>query len=161
LTMVMNRPEAKPKSMDSIYDWPIRYTGDGEVDDPDLYFYQWADDVRKELEPVYETLMNPLPDDPTLLDSAVTEKVEGWAPRVALLMVRAEWWLNNAKKAKWPAKTAGADGKATTEADRTAVYHEALADHRFVRDELENMLTRLIDRMRWAQSVRKVHNDAG
>ena len=75
-------------------------------------------------------------------------------------MVRAEWYLNKAKKTKWPAKNAGADGKSTTEADRAAIYADALADVRFVRDELENMLNRMDQRIRWGQSVRKVHSDA-
>lgn len=157
----MKLPERPPmKQMESIYDWPIEYRGDGGADDRDLYFYKWAEDVRSELEPVYTTLHTPLPDDPGLIDSRVTEEIEGWAPRVAFLMVRAEWWLNKAKKDKWPAKGMGADGKPTTEADRQAFYYDALADYRFVRDELETMLTRLVDRMRWAQSVRKVHADA-
>ncbi len=147
--------------MTDIYNWPIQYEGDGEPDDRDIYFYKWAEGVKQDLEPVYEELRTPLPGDAILLDSRITDSVEGWAPRVGELMVRAEWFLNKAKKDKWPSKSMGADGKATTEGDRTAIYHGDLADFRFVRDELENILNRLVDRMRWAQSVRKIHNDAG
>lgn len=157
----MRLPERPPvKEMQSIYDWPIQYEGDGEFSDRDVYFYRWASEVQEALKPVYDSLHEPLPHDPTLIDDTITDNIEGWAPRVAFLMVRAEWWLNKAKKDKWPAKGMGADGKPTTEADRQAFYYDALADYRFVRDELENMLTRLVDRMRWAQSVRKVHADA-
>jgi hypothetical protein len=146
------RPDTEVRD---IYDWPVKYTGNGEADDADLAFYQFAAAVQKELVPVYESIYKPLPDDPTLLDEVITNEIDGWAPRVAALMVRAEWYLNIAKKTKWPAKTAGADGKSTTEADRAAIYAEALADVRFVRDELENMLNRMDQRIRWGQSVRK------
>ncbi len=143
-----------------IYDWPIKYTGDGEADDQDVAFYQFAKATQDELIPVYDSIYKPLPDDPILLDEVITNEIDGWAPRVAALMVRSEWYLNKAKKTKWPAKSAGADGKATTEADRAAYYADALADVRFVRDELENMLNRMDQRIRWSQSVRKVHADA-
>lgn len=145
----------------SIYDWPIKYEGDGEADDNDLAFYKFATETQRELVPVYESLYKPLPDDPILLDEVITNEIDGWAPRVAFLMVRAEWFLNKAKKTKWPSKARpGADGKPPTEADRQAIYYDALADVRFVRDELENMLSRMDQRLRWGQSVRRVHADA-
>lgn len=155
------KDDVKPDTeVRDIYAWPVEYTGDGEADDKDLEFYKFAGAVQQELAPVYESIYRPLPDDPILLDEVITNEIDGWAPRVAALMVRAEWYLNRAKKFKWPAKTAGADGKSTTEADRAAIYAEALADYRFVRDELENMLNRMDQRIRWGQSVRKVHSDA-
>lgn len=151
------KPDVEVKD---IYNWPVKYEGDGEADDTDLAFYKFAAETQRELVPVYESIYKPLPDDPILLDEVITNEIDGWAPRVAALMVRAEWYLNKAKKTKWPAKTAGADGKSTTEADRQAIYYDALADFRFVRDELENMLNRMDQRIRWGQSVRKVHADA-
>ncbi len=152
------KPETEVKL---IYDWPVKYTGDGEADDTDVAFYQWAAAVQSELIPVYASLYKPLPDDPILLDEVITNEIDGWAPRVAALMVRAEHYLNVAKKTKWPSKNLPtADGKPPTEADRAAIYAERLADVRFVRDELENMLHRMDQRIRWGQSVRKIHADA-
>lgn len=152
------KPDTEVKS---IYDWPVRYTGDGEADDEDLAFYKFAAEVQRELVPVYESIYKPLPDDPILLDEVITGEIDGWAPRVAALMVRAEWYLQKAKGSKWPSKNIPtADGKPPTEADRTALYTDRLADYRFVRDELENMLNRMDQRIRWGQSVRKVHADA-
>ena len=156
------KDDPKPETeVASIYDWPIRYSGDGEADDTDIDFYRFAAASQRELVPVYESLYRPLPDDPILLDEVITSEIDGWAPRVAALMVRAEWYLNKAKKTKWPSKSmTTADGKPPTEADRQAIYYDALADYRFVRDELENMLNRMDQRIRWGQSVRKVHADA-
>lgn len=156
-----NYPESKPTFREvNVYSWPIGMPPLDEADEVDRAFYPFAFAVKKELTPVYEFMYEPMPDDPTLLDEKVTNDVEGWMPRVAALMVRAEWFLNRAKRTKWPAKFTGADGKPATEADRTSIYYDALADYRFVRDELETLLARMVDRMRWAQSVRKVHADA-
>lgn len=141
-----------------IFDWPIREPV--TMDEVDERFYPWARIIQAEIVPVRDSLYEPLPEDATLLDTKITTEIDGWAPRIAALMVRAEWYLNAAKKTKWPAKSFGPDGKPTTEADRKAEYDGALADYRFVRDELQNMLIRMVDRVRWAQSARKVHADA-
>jgi hypothetical protein len=159
----MNR-SFKPKDkaplaeIDNVYDWPIEEPE--EMDDIDRRFYPWARAVQHEVAEVRDMLYEPMSDDPQLIDTYVTEWIDGWAPRIAALTVRAEWYLNKAKKVKWPAKALGQDGKPNTEADRNAVYAERLADIRFVRDELENMLIRMVDRTRWAQSARKVQSEA-
>jgi hypothetical protein len=141
-----------------VYSWPIQEPE--TLDETDQRFYPWARAVQQELEAVREQLYEPMPDDPGLMTDYITDYIDGWAPRVAALVVRAEWHLNKAKKTKWPSKQSGPDNKPTTEADRTAVYAERLADYRFVRDELENMLIRMVDRTRWAQSARKSQAEA-
>ena len=159
----MNRsfkPPVKPPlaEIGDIYAWPIQEPQN--MDETDARFYPWVRAIQPELEPVRQAIYEPMSDDPKLIDDHITMFMDGWAPRVAALMVRAEWHLNKAKKTKWPLKSAGPDGKPSTEADRNAQYAEALADYRFVRDELENMLIRMVDRTRWAQSARKVQGEA-
>lgn len=152
------KDKAPMDEMLDIYSWPI--SEPDAPDETDQRFYPWVRAIQEELTAVREALYEPMPDDPQLMDSYITDFIDGWAPRVAALTVRAEWHLNKAKKTKWPKKSLGADQKPTTEADRTAQYADALADYRFVRDELENMLIRMVDRTRWAQSARKVQGEA-
>jgi len=140
-----------------IYRWPsfIRAT---ELDED---FADWAEAVQIELKPVAKTLSSPLPDDPLQLDQMVTRQIDGWLPRVAALAVVAEYYLSQAKLEKLPAKSRAADGKPlSTEADRHAAQEALLGQYRFVRDLLDSYVFSMKDRVRWAQSVRKVHGEA-
>jgi hypothetical protein len=125
----------------------------------DLFFASWAYKVRSELASVYETMAHPMPDDPRQLDALVTQEIDGWLPRVAALAVKAEYFLNEAKARHWPAAY-DIEGTKLTVADRETLYDSRLAPYRFVRDELDMLTKRMVDRVRWAQSVRKVQADA-
>lgn len=138
---------------EEIYFWPNLIQ-----DVSDMDFAKWAYSVKEELAPVYASVGRPLPEDPVLIDEFVTNEIDGWLPRVAAMAVRAEFWLNRAKGAKWPSKE-GAEGK-LTEGDRNAKYDADLAPYRFVRDELDSLVKRMTERVRWSQSVRKQHSDA-
>lgn len=139
-----------------LYDWP-----EIGVNTPlDKAFAHWSALVKEEVAIPAKKMSSPLPDDPLDLDRFVTEWVEGWAPRVAALAVTAEWFLQQAKSEKWPQKMRSADGKPlNTDADRTAEYEGLLRDYRWVRNYLDMLVTHMRERMRWAQSVRKVHSD--
>lgn len=139
-----------------MYSWP-QFTINSDLDRD---FASWAGEVKIEIQPVVAKMFGPLPDDPTELDNFVTEWAEGWAPRVAALSVTAEWFLQQAKAEKWPEKLRSADGKPlNTDADRGAEYEGLLKDYRFVRNYLDTLVSHMKDRMRWAQSVRKVHSE--
>lgn len=141
----------------SIYQWP-KFVRNTELDND---FADWAESVEIELEPVSKTLSSPLPDDPFLLDQMVTRQIDGWLPRVASLAVVAEYYLSQAKLEKLPPKARAADGKPlSTEADRAAEQESLLGQYRFVRDLLDSYVLNMRDRVRWAQSVRKVHGEA-
>ena len=139
-----------------LYDWP-----EITVNTPlDKAFAHWSSLVKNETAVVSEKMATPLPDDPVELDKFVTQFIEGWAPRIASLAVTAEWFLQQAKSEKWPEKLRSADGKPlNTDADRTAEYEGLLKDYRWVRNYLDMLVTHMRERMRWAQSVRKVHSD--
>ena len=124
-----------------------------------LAFAAWAYRVRTELQPVYETMGRPLPDDPTLLDQVVTNDIDGWLPRVAALAVKAEFFLNAGKAEMWPAQF-DIEGNKLTVTDREVLYDTRLATRRYVRDELDSMVRRMAERVRWSQSVRKLQGDA-
>ena len=143
----------------SIYEWPNLLQ---DSDDPlENEWRAWAARVRQELVPVYEAAYLPLPDDPTLLDKHVTEKIDGWLPRVASLAVKAEFYLATAKGLRYPQpSTSPSTGKPVTAGERDAQYEGSLAGFRFVRDELETLTRRLSERVRWAQSVRKPIGEA-
>ena len=139
-----------------LYDWPVLPNDSGL----DLAFSRWSALVKDEVKQVEEHLHKPLPDDPVLIDKEVTEFIEGWLPRVASLSVTAEFFLSQAKLEKLPDKIRTGDGKpVTTEADRTAQQEASLAPYRWVRNLLDAYVVSLRDRMRWAQSVRKIHAD--
>lgn len=145
--------------MSDIYDWPNLMPAEEHPTEPDLVFASWAYKVRAELNPVYDTMSKPMPDDPRQLDALVTDEIDGWLPRVAALAVKAEYFLNEAKSRKWPAGL-DMEGNKLTVADREVIYDGRLAPYRFVRDELDMLTKRMVDRVRWAQSVRKVQSDA-
>jgi hypothetical protein len=100
-----------------------------------------------------------MPDDPRQLDELVTREIDGWLPRVAALAVRAEYFLNAAKASHWPAQF-DIEGNKLTVTDREVLYDTRLAPFKFVRDELDMMTKRMVDRVRWSQSVRKQQGDA-
>lgn len=142
----------------SVYAWPA-LTVDPS-DQLDREWSRWWQAVQAELEPVYQTMRQPLPDDPIQLDTVVTQEIDGWLPRVASLSVIAEFYLATAKGARYPARDLGPDGKPITAGERDARYEGNLAGYRFVRDELDALTRRMSERVRWAQSVRKQHGDA-
>lgn len=139
----------------SIYDWPELEDGD----DYDRAHARWAHAVRLELEPVYEIMNRPLPDDPRILKQVVNDWLDGWMARVAALAVKAEYYLNAAKGTKWPPQITE-DGEKLTVADRDSRYDGALAPYRFVRDELNTLLKLMQNRVMWAQSVLKLQEAA-
>ena len=144
---------------DDLYSWPNLLPDEGKASEEDLYFASWAYKVRAELGPVYDTMAHPMPDDPRQLDNLVTQEIDGWLPRVASLAVKAEYFLNAAKARMWPPGY-DIEGNKLTVADRETIYDGRLAPYRFVRDELDSLTKRMVDRVRWAQSVRKVQGDA-
>lgn len=145
------------KQLEDIYAWPnLLPEGAGEED---LYFASWAYRVRSELNSVYDMMAKPMPDDPRLLDELVTQQIDGWLPRVASLAVKGEYFLNAAKGRLWPPQI-DIEGNKLTVSDREVIYDTRLAPYRFVRDELDSLTKRLVDRVRWAQSVRKVQEAA-
>jgi hypothetical protein len=143
---------------DDLYQWPNLLPEQNPSED-DLYFAQWAYRVRTELNSVYDTMSRPMPDDPRQLDELVTREIDGWLPRVAALAVRAEYFLNAAKASHWPAQF-DIEGNKLTVTDREVLYDTRLAPFKFVRDELDMMTKRMVDRVRWSQSVRKQQGDA-
>lgn len=144
---------------DDIFQWPELLPDEHDRTEDDLYFASWAYRVRSTLEPVYDVMNKPMPDDVGQLDTLVTQEIDGWLPRVAALAVKAEFFLNHSKSAKWPPQIT-ADGEKLTVADRETRYDTALAPYRFVRDELDSLTKRMTERVRWAQSVRKVQGEA-
>lgn len=139
-----------------LYDWP-EFTEHSPLDKA---FIHWASLVKQETEIVADKMASPLPDDIGELDKFITQFIEGWAPRIASLAVTSEWFLQQAKSEKWPEKHRTADGKPmNTEADRTAEYDGLLKDYRWLRNYLDMLVTTMRERIRWAQSVRKVHAD--
>lgn len=143
---------------DDLYGWPNLLPDEGASED-DLYHASWAYRVRTELNPVYEVMSKPLPDDPHLLDDVITQQIDGWLPRVASLAVKAEYFLAAGKASKWPSQITP-DGEKLTVADREVLYESRLATRRFVRDELDSLVKRMNERVRWGQSVRKQQNEA-
>ena len=139
-----------------LYDWP-EITVNTELD---RAFAYWAGLVKDEVSIPAKKMAEPLPDNPIDLDRFINEWVEGWAPRVASLAVTSEWFLQQAKSEKWPQKLRSADGKPlNTDADRSAEYEGLLKDYRWVRNYLDMLVQHMRERVRWAQSVRKVHSD--
>jgi len=143
---------------EDLYGWP-NLLPESNPSESDLAFAAWAYRVRTELQPVYETMGRPLPDDPTLLDQVVTNDIDGWLPRVAALAVKAEFFLNAGKAEMWPAQF-DIEGNKLTVTDREVLYDTRLATRRYVRDELDSMVRRMAERVRWSQSVRKLQGDA-
>lgn len=146
------------KQLEDIYQWP-NLLPDANASEEDLYFASWAYKVRTELNSVYDMMSKPMPDDPRLLDELVTQQIDGWLPRVAALAVKGEYFLNAAKGRLWPSQF-DVEGNKLTVSDREVIYDTRLAPYRFVRDELDALTKRLVDRVRWAQSVRKQQADA-
>lgn len=144
---------------DDLFSWPDLLSGEEQSSESDLFFAQWAYKVRTELNSVYDMMSHPMPDDPRQLDTLVTQEIDGWLPRVAALAVKAEYFLASAKAEKWPPHMT-VDGEKLTVADREVLYESRLASRRFVRDELDMLTKRMVDRVRWAQSVRKQQNEA-
>ena len=144
---------------EDIYAWPNLLPDKDHAGEDALYWASWAYRTRSELTPVYEVMGKPMPDDPRELDTLVTQFIDGWLPRVAALAVKAEFFLNAAKASMWPSQI-DEEGIKRTVTDREVVYDSALAPYRFVRDELDSLTKRMVDRVRWAQSVRKVQGDA-
>lgn len=144
---------------DDIYAWPDLLPSKEHASEEDLYFASWAYKVRSELGGVYDMMSRAMPDDPRQLDELVTQQIDGWLPRVAALAVKAEYFLNAAKARHWP-PSIDIEGNKMTVADRETIYDARLAPYRFVRDELDSMTKRMIDRVRWAQSVRKIQAEA-
>lgn len=139
-----------------LYDWP-EFTKRTPLDEA---FINWAALVKDETDVVAAYMATIMPDDPGELDKFITQKIEGWAPRIATLAVTAEWFLQQAKSEKWPEKLRSADGKPlNTDADRTAEYEGLLKDYRWLRNYLDMLVTHMRERIRWAQSVRKQHAD--
>ena len=145
--------------VEDIFAWPNLLPDKESATENDLYWAGWAYRLRSELEPVYTMMAKPMPDDPRELDALVTQDIDGWLPRVAALAVKAEFFLNAAKAAKWPNQF-DEEGNKLTVTDREVIYDTQLAPYRFVRDELDSLTKRMVDRVRWAQSVRKVQGDA-
>ena len=146
-------------SNSDIYAWPDLLPDKDNTGEEDLRWAAWAYKSRQELEPVYQMMARPLPDDPKLLDELVTQEIDGWLPRVAALAVKAEYYLNAAKVFKWPTQF-DADGNKLTVTDREVMYDSRLAPYRFVRDEFDTLTKRLVDRVRWSQSVRRIQIEA-
>jgi hypothetical protein len=144
---------------DDIFAWPNLLPDKEHATEDDLYWASWAYRSYSTLGDVYDMMSKPMPDDPRQLDELVTQQIDGWLPRVASLAVKAEFFLNAAKAAKWPAQF-DSEGNKLTVTDREVQYDTALAPYRFVRDELDSLTKRMVDRVRWAQSVRKVQGDA-
>lgn len=144
---------------DDIYAWPDLLPDKDSAREEDLRWASWAYRTRQELEPVYQVMDHPMPDDVTELDTLVTQEIDGWLPRVAALAVKAEYYLNAAKVFKWPTQF-DQDGNKLTVTDREVLYDSRLAPYRFVRDELDSLTKRMVDRVRWAQSVRKGQAEA-
>lgn len=144
---------------DSIYDWPSLLSDKDSASENLLYWASWAYRIRSELDPVYSMMSKPMPHDARELDTLVTDEIDGWLPRVAALAVKAEFFLNAAKAENWPSQV-NEEGIKLTVTDREVMYDSRLAPYRFVRDELDSLTKRMVDRVRWAQSVRKVQGDA-
>jgi hypothetical protein len=144
---------------DDLYQWPDLLPSKDHSSEEDLYFASWSYRVRNELNSTYEMMSHPMPDDPRQLDELVTQQIDGWLPRVAALAVKAEYFLNAAKARHWPPNI-DVEGNKLTVADRETIYDARLAPYRFVRDELDSLTKRMIDRIRWAQSVRKIQGEA-
>lgn len=142
-----------------LYGWPVLIT------DPDdaveMEWARWAYAARDELDPIYQIMYQPIPDNPVELDKQISQHVDGWLPRAQFFAVKAEFYLAQAKGNKYPAGMKDPDtGKPITAGERDAIFEGRLAGHRFVRDEFEGLVRRMVDRVRWAQSVRKGHGDA-
>jgi hypothetical protein len=144
---------------DDIYAWPNLIPNKDKATEDELYWASWAYRTRSELESVYTMMSKPMPDDPRELDALVTQEIDGWLPRVAALAVKAEFFLNASKASMWPSQY-DQEGNKLTVTDREVIYDSSLAPYRFVRDELDSLTKRMVDRVRWAQSVRKVQGDA-
>lgn len=138
-----------------IYDWPDLLEGDPRlVDDEDMAFTAWAYKVNEELASPRRTMQRPMHDDPTIMDQQVTQDIEGWLPRVAFLGTRAEYFYRRAEARKLDLVKSQAEKMSMAEAE--VRMRTLLAPYRFVRDYLVSLQDRMSDRMRWAQSVRKI-----
>lgn len=142
-----------------LYDWPVLVTN---LNDPtEREWAPWAYAARQELDALYQIMYARIPDNPVELDQQVSEWVDGWLPRVQFFAVKAEFYLAKAKGERYPRPEKDPDtGKPITAGERDAKYEGSLAGFRFVRDEFEGLVRRMVDRVRWAQSVRKGHGDA-
>lgn len=143
--------------MTSVYDWPDLIGPGADADDES--FAAWALAVNQEIIPVREVMGKALPDDPRLLREIVTEFLDGWLPRVAALSVLAEYHLDAAKARKWPGQISD-DGEKLNVTDREVRMTSALAPYRLVRDDLEQLVRRMHDRVMWVQSVLKLQESA-
>lgn len=138
-----------------IYEWPELLNPDPRlVDDEDMAFASWAYKVNSELSRVHETMSRPMHDDPQIMDQQVTQDIEGWLPRVAFLAAHAEYFYRRAEARKLDMVKAQAEKMSMAEAE--VRMRTLLAPYRFVRDHLVSLQDRMSDRMRWAQSVRKI-----
>lgn len=142
-----------------LYRWPNLLQ---DSDDPlEREWLAWVEQVKQELVPVYEAAYQPLPDDPQQLDEYVSQKIEGWLPRVSTLTAKADFYLDVAQGQRYPQpSTSPVTGKPVTAGERDAQYEGALAGFRFVRNELEGLMKTLTARVRWTQSVRKPVGEA-
>lgn len=138
-----------------IYAWPSLLPDDPrQADDQDMAFASWGYRVRDELTPVYDTMSRPLHDDPTILDTQVNQKIDGWLARVQFLANRAEWWYRNAEQRKLDQVKSEQEKVSMAEAE--VRMRTRLAPYRFVRDELSSLADKMERRINWAQSYRKV-----
>ena len=143
----------------NLYGWPNLITQPGDPTEQE--WLPWAYAAREEMDPVYSVMYQPIPDNPVELDQFITEWVDGWLPRAQFFAVKAEFYLAKAKGERYPRPQNDPDtGKPMTAGERDARYEGTLAGFRFVRDEFEGLVRRMVDRVRWAQSVRKGHGDA-
>lgn len=142
-----------------LYGWPVLLTDPD--DETEVEWATWAYAARNELDPIYTIMYQPIPDNPVELDDLISEWVDGWLPRAQFFAVKAEYYLARAKGERYPSGLKDPDtGKPVTAGERDAVYEGRLAGFRFVRDEFEGLVRRMVDRVRWAQSVRKGHGEA-
>ena len=139
----------------SIYGWPDLLEGDpASIDDFDMAFASWAYKVNEELTHVHDVMSKPMHEDPSIMDSQVTTDIEGWLPRVAFLTAYAEYFYRKAESRKLDTARRGAEKMSMAEAE--VRMRSLLAPYRFVRDHLAGLQESMSDRMRWAQSVRKI-----
>lgn len=137
-----------------IYAWPSLLPDDPrQADDHDMAFASWGYRAREELTPVYETMSSPMHDDPTILDTQVTQKIDGWLARVQFLANRAEFWYRSAEQRKLDQVKGEQEKMSMAEAE--VRMRSRLAPYRFVRDELMSLADKMERRVNWAQSYRK------
>lgn len=142
-----------------VYQWPALIQDPNDSDEREWAI--WAVTARQELDPVYTVMYEPIPDNPKELDDLISEWVDGWLPRAQFFAVKAEFYLAAAKGRLYPRGLKDPDsGKPILASERDAIFEGNLSGYRFVRDEFEGLVRRMVDRVRWAQSVRKGHGEA-